>query len=146
MGVRHHPLPGPPPERGRGHPSFLQAGDDATRLLDWLPPASLAEIDLLYPDPWPKPRHRKRRFVNPANLDRFARVLEPGGLFRFASDVETYVDWTLQACADHAAFAPAEAGGDRATPFPGWPGTRYEAKAIREGRRGAYLTFVRKAT
>src|SRR5262249_4475926 len=67
-------------------------GDDATRVLDWLPPASIAEIDLLYPDPWPKRRHWKRRFVSEVNLDRFARVLKPGGLFRFASDIDTYIN------------------------------------------------------
>jgi tRNA (guanine-N7-)-methyltransferase len=118
-------------------------GDDATRVLDWLPPASIAEIDLLYPDPWPKTRHWKRRFVSRANLDRFARVLGPGGLFRFASDIDNYTSWTLQACSTHEAFGPP-AVADRAAPFPGWPGTRYEAKAIREGRKPNYLTFVRK--
>jgi tRNA (guanine-N7-)-methyltransferase len=119
-------------------------GDDATRVLDWLPAASLAEIDLFYPDPWTKRRHWKRRFVSPVNLDRFARVLRPGGLFRFASDIDTYVDWTLRACAAHASFDLLDPGDDHATPYPGWPGTRYEAKAIREGRRPAYLTFLRK--
>ena len=64
--------------------------DDATRLLDWLPPASLDGIDLLYPDPWPKKKHWKRRFVSPANLDRFARVLKAGGKFCFASDIEGF--------------------------------------------------------
>jgi tRNA (guanine-N7-)-methyltransferase len=119
-------------------------GDDATRVLDWLPASALAEIDLFYPDPWTKRRHWKRRFVSPVNLDRFARVLKPGGLFRFASDIDTYLRWTLQACAEHAAFDLAGAHADHATPYPGWPGTRYEAKAIREGRKPAYLTFVRK--
>ena len=66
-------------------------------MLDWLPAASLAGIDLLYPDPWPKKRHWKRRFVSRANLDRFARVLRPGGRFRFASDIDSYVNWTLLA-------------------------------------------------
>ncbi|MBN9074470.1 MAG: tRNA (guanosine(46)-N7)-methyltransferase TrmB [Rhizobiales bacterium] len=118
--------------------------DDATRLLDWLPAASLAGIDLLYPDPWPKKRHWKRRFVGPANLDRFARVLRPGGLFSFASDIETYVNWTLLHFRAHAAFEwPARSSGDWDDPYPGWPGTRYEAKALREGRRPAYLTFLR---
>jgi tRNA (guanine-N7-)-methyltransferase len=119
-------------------------GDDATRVLDWLPPASIAEIDLLYPDPWPKRRHWKRRFVSQANLDRFARVLKPGGLFRFASDIDTYVDWTLLNCRRHGAFEwLANCADDWRKPYPGWPGTRYEAKAAREGRRPAYLTFVR---
>lgn len=119
-------------------------GDDATRLLDWLPDASLAGIDLLYPDPWPKKRHWKRRFVGRANLDRFARVLQPGGEFRFASDIDSYVNWTLLACRAHPAFAwKAASAQDWRDPYPGWPGTRYEAKALREGRTPAYLTFLR---
>lgn len=118
--------------------------DDATQLLDWLPQASVELIELLYPDPWPKKRHWKRRFVNAANLDRFARVLKPGGLFRFASDIDTYVDWTLLACRDHPAFDwRARSAADWNEPFEGWPGTRYEQKAVREGRRPAYLSFTR---
>ncbi|MBN9241301.1 MAG: tRNA (guanosine(46)-N7)-methyltransferase TrmB [Mesorhizobium sp.] len=118
--------------------------DDATRLLDWLPPASLDGIDLFYPDPWPKKRHWKRRFVNAANLDRFARALKPGGRFRFASDIDSYVNWTLLACRAHGAFTwQAASSRDWHDAYPGWPGTRYEAKAIREGRRPAYLTFLR---
>lgn len=119
--------------------------DDATRLLDWLPPASLDGIDLLYPDPWPKKRHWKRRFVGKANLDRFARVLKPGGRFCFASDIDSYVNWTLLACRAHGAFDwQAASSRDWHGPYPGWPGTRYEAKAAREGRRPAYLTFLRR--
>ena len=118
--------------------------DDATRLLDWLPPASLAGIDLLYPDPWPKKRHWKRRFVNTANLDRFAHVLKPGGEFRFASDIDSYVNWTLLHCGAHPAFEwQARTAADWRTPYEGWPGTRYEAKAMREGRKPAYLRFLR---
>jgi tRNA (guanine-N7-)-methyltransferase len=119
--------------------------DDATRVLDWLPDASLDGIDLFYPDPWPKKRHWKRRFVNPANLDRFARVLKKGGVFRFASDIDTYVDWTLLACRAHEVFEwRAASAEDWRTPYEGWPGTRYEAKAIREGRTPAYLAFLRR--
>lgn len=118
--------------------------DDAALLLDWLPEASLDWIDLLYPDPWPKKRHWKRRFVSPVNLDRFARVLKPGGRFCFASDIDTYVNWTLQHCRAHPAFDwQAREAADWHTPYPGWESTRYEAKAIREGRRTAYLTFIR---
>ena len=76
-------------------PNIRLYDDDATELLDWLPDGSLSGIDLFYPDPWPKKRHWKRRFVSSANLDRFARVLRPGGLFRFASDIDHYVNWTL---------------------------------------------------
>ncbi|ESY51981.1 MULTISPECIES: tRNA (guanosine(46)-N(7))-methyltransferase TrmB [unclassified Mesorhizobium] len=119
--------------------------DDATRLLDWLPQASLDGIDLLYPDPWPKKKHWKRRFVSPLNLDRFARVLKPGGSFRFASDIDTYVNWTLLHCRAHGGLLwQVQDGADWHRPYEGWPGTRYEAKAIREGRRPAYLTFIRK--
>ncbi|MGX7876613.1 tRNA (guanine(46)-N(7))-methyltransferase TrmB [Mesorhizobium sp. ORM6] len=133
MAVRQRPLP-----------NLRVHDDDATRLLDWLPPASLDGLDLLYPDPWPKKKHWKRRFVSPVNLDRFARVLKPGSKFRFASDIDTYVNWTLLHCRAHGAFAwQAADAADWHRPYDGWPGTRYEAKAIREGRRPAYLTFVR---
>lgn len=117
--------------------------EDATLLLDWLPAASLDGIDLFYPDPWPKKRHWKRRFVNAANLDRFARVLKPGGRFRFASDIDTYVNWTLLHCRAHSAFEWQAGEADWHAPYEGWPGTRYEAKALREGRPPAYLTFIR---
>ena len=118
--------------------------DNAIRLLDWLPLASVDQVDLFYPDPWPKKKHWKRRFVSKANLDRIARVLKQGGSFRFASDVDTYVNWTLLACRDHPAFDWLAADArDWHDAYPNWPGTRYEAKAIREGRRPAYLRFVR---
>lgn len=121
--------------------------DDATQLLDWLPEGSIDRIDLLYPDPWPKKKHWKRRFVSEVNLTRFHRVLKPGGLFCFASDIDTYVNWTLQHCRDHQGFAwTAEEPSDWLTPFPTWPGTRYEAKARREGRSSAYLTFAKIET
>lgn len=116
--------------------------DDATEVLDWLPEASIDQIDLLYPDPWPKKRHWKRRFVSDVNLTRFHRVLKPGGLFCFASDIDTYVNWTLQHVARNPGFEwTARNASDWLTPFAGWPGTRYEAKAKREGRSSAYLTF-----
>lgn len=118
--------------------------NDATQLLDWLPDASLSGIDLLYPDPWPKKKHWKRRFVSRVNLDRFARVLKAGGTFRFASDIDSYVNWTLLHCAAHGGFAwEAQQADDWRNAYPEWPGTRYEAKALREGRSPAYLTFRR---
>jgi tRNA (guanine-N7-)-methyltransferase len=129
---------------GQRHSNLRLFSDEAEFLLDWLPARSLDRIDLLYPDPWPKKRHHKRRFVGPANLDRMARALKPGGLFCFASDIADYVNWTLIACRDHPGFAwRADAADDWRLPFAGWPGTRYEAKAKREGRVPAYLTFVR---
>jgi tRNA (guanine-N7-)-methyltransferase len=130
-----------------GHPrgNVRVFDDDATRLLDWLPDASLDGLALLYPDPWPKKKHWKRRFVSSTNLDRFARVLKPGGVFRFASDIDTYVNWTLLHCRSHPAFEwQAVEANNWHQPYAGWPGTRYEAKALREGRTPAYLTFVRR--
>jgi tRNA (guanine-N7-)-methyltransferase len=117
---------------------------EASAVLDWLPPASLEQIDLLYPDPWPKQRHWKRRFVSDENLARLARVLQPAGSFRFASDIPSYVEWTLR----HVAHCPdfhweADGADDWRRPWPGWPSTRYEAKALREGRTPTYLTFSR---
>jgi tRNA (guanine-N7-)-methyltransferase len=117
---------------------------DAVPLLDWLPAASLVKVSLLYPDPWPKVRHWKRRFVDPGNLDRIARVLRPGSEFRFASDWPPYVDWTLARVLDHQAFRwLAKASPDWLSPWEGWPGTRYEAKALTAGRRPAYLRMLR---
>jgi len=116
--------------------------DDATQLLDWMPAECIDQIDLLYPDPWPKKKHWKRRFVSQVNLQRFHKVLKPGGTFCFASDIDTYVNWTLQHCKAHGGFAwTARNATDWLTPYDGWPGTRYEAKARREGRSSAYLTF-----
>ena len=120
--------------------------EDATALLDWLPEACLDRVDLLYPDPWPKKRHWKRRFVSQRNLDRIVRVLKPGGLFHFASDIETYVNWTLEHCERHAGFEwLATCCKDWEEPFPGWTRTRYEAKALREGRTPCYLRFRKSA-
>lgn len=117
---------------------------DAALLLAALPDACLEEVALLYPDPWPKRRQRKRRFVSDERLAEIARLLRPGGLMRFATDIDDYAGWTLA----HALRSPtlawtAERAGDWRAPWPGWPGTRYEAKALREGRTPSYLSFAR---
>jgi tRNA (guanine-N7-)-methyltransferase len=117
---------------------------DARDLLEVLPPASVARVFLLYPDPWPKPRHHRRRFVSPENLAALARVMAPGSELRIASDIPDYVAHALAALAEARAFEPLVAGPpDWLAPWPGWPGTRYEAKALREGRVPHYLTFRR---
>ena len=121
----------------------LSAGD-ATHLLAWLPAGSISRVDLLYPDPWPKRRHWKRRFVQDESLARLARLLKPGGEFRFASDISGYVSWVLaRAMRSGQLEWTAVQADDWRKPWPGFAGTRYEAKAKREGRAPAYLTFRR---
>ena len=118
---------------------------DATDMLAWLPAASLARFDLLYPDPWPKRRHWKRRFVQDNSVAAIARIVRPGGEFRFASDIPDYVAWTLMRLMRSPDFAwTAERADDWRQPWPGFSGTRYEAKAKREGRVPCYLIFRRK--
>ena len=117
---------------------------DARDVMDVLPDGSIARAFLLYPDPWPKSRHHKRRFVNPAQLDMLARVMAPGAHLRVATDIEDYVRHTLLAMGRDARFAWTAKGPDNwRTAWADWPGTRYEAKALREGRRPHYLTFCR---
>jgi len=117
---------------------------DALELIKKLPDASFNRVYLLYPDPWPKRRQNKRRFVSEETLALIARILKPGGEFRFASDIDHYVGWTLE----RARRAPqlrwtAERPDDWRLPWEGWQSTRYELKAQREGRKSAYLTFER---
>ncbi|WP_455474268.1 tRNA (guanine(46)-N(7))-methyltransferase TrmB [Bartonella sp. B30(2025)] len=133
-------------EQHEQHQNHLRLyDDDATRLLDWLPNESLDGIDLFYPDPWPKRKHWKRRFINIKNLNRFARVLKTGKKLRFASDIDSYVNWTLYHFIHHQSFEwEAENSKDWKAPYPLWSSTRYEAKALREGRTPAYLTFIKK--
>jgi tRNA (guanine-N7-)-methyltransferase len=116
--------------------------EDATHIIDWLPAASLSRIDLLYPDPWPKRRHWKRRFVQDETLARLARLLKRGGEFRFATDIGGYAAWTLARVLRSGDFEwTAERADDWCTPWPGFVRTRYETKAVREGRTPAYFIF-----
>jgi len=121
----------------------LFAGD-ASELLAWMPACSLKRIDLIHPDPWPKRRHWKRRFVQDASVAAIARIVRPGGEFRFASDIPDYVAWTLMRLTRSPDFTwTAEQADDWRRPWPGFGGTRYEAKAKREGRVPCYLIFKR---
>jgi tRNA (guanine-N7-)-methyltransferase len=119
---------------------------DAGEVLDRLPPACLDGVDVFYPDPWPKRRQRKRRLLSEGTLDRLARVLRGGARFRFATDIDDYSGWVLARILRSPHFTwDARAARDWCRPWDGWPSTRYEAKALREGRRPVYLTFVRSA-
>ena len=118
---------------------------DATDMLAWLPAASLLRFDLLYPDPWPKRRLWKRRFVQDRTVAVIARIVRPGGEFRFASDIADYVAWTLMRLMCSPDFNwTAEQASDWRLAWPGFSGTRYEAKAKREGRVPCYLIFRRR--
>jgi tRNA (guanine-N7-)-methyltransferase len=122
----------------------LHAGD-ARDLLDVLPPASLARVFLLYPDPWPKTRHHKRRFVTPGCLGPLARAMAPGAELRIATDVGDYVRQTLAEVPRAGFDWTAEGPEDWRRPWDDWLPTRYELKALRAGRRPCYLTFRRTA-
>jgi tRNA (guanine-N7-)-methyltransferase len=118
--------------------------EDVTDLLPGLPDACLDRVYILYPDPWPKRRQRRRRLVSDAMLAALARVMRPGAELRFASDIDDYIGWVLARALRSPDFRwTAERADDWRKPYEGWPGTRYEAKAIREGRVPSYLTFVR---
>ena len=112
---------------------------DVRDLLDVLPEASLSCVFLNYPDPWPKARHHRRRFVTPGYLSALSRVTAPGAAFRVATDIPDYVRQTLQEV-PKAGFTLLDQGG---TPWDDWPSTRYEQKALREGRVPHYLTVRR---
>ena len=117
---------------------------DATEVMAWLPSASISRFDLIYPDPWPKRRHWKRRFVQDKSVEDIGRILRPGGEFRFASDIPDYVAWTLVRLLRSPDFTwIAEQADDWRKPWPGFTSTRYEAKAMREGRVPCYLIFRR---
>lgn len=113
--------------------------DDVRELFDVLPDACIAKAFLNYPDPWPKARHHRRRFVTPGHLLPLARVMMPGAEFRVATDIDDYVRQTLEEVPP-AGFTLVT---QSAIPWDDWLSTRYEQKAIREGRPQHYLTFRR---
>ena len=114
---------------------------DARDLLEALPDASFERVYLLYPDPWPKERQKKRRFVSNKNLVQIHRVLKPGGQFLFASDIPDYCEWTRHEVAEFQHFAMLS---DSSAPFENWISTRYESKALREGRTPRYISFEKR--
>lgn len=119
--------------------------DDARALIDALPDASVNRVFLLFPDPWPKTRHHKRRFIQPGNLDALARVLADSGEFRFATDHMGYARWALAHVTAHPDFTwTARRPADWREPPADWQPTRYEAKSAARGLSRAYLCFHRK--
>ncbi|WP_083545449.1 tRNA (guanine(46)-N(7))-methyltransferase TrmB [Sulfitobacter alexandrii] len=116
---------------------------DARDLFDVLPEATVQRAFLLYPDPWPKARHHRRRFVTPEHLEPLSRVMATGAILRIATDIEDYVRQTLEEVPRHGFEWLAEGPRDWRTPWDDWLSTRYEQKALREGRRPHYLTFRR---
>lgn len=124
----------------------VHAGD-ASEVMAALPSDSLDTVYVLYPDPWPKRRQRKRRIISEENLIALARIIRPGGELLFVSDINDYCAWTLARIkeSDHFDWSPSVAQ-DWTQPWPNWISTRYEIKARREGRASAYLRFIRNRT
>ncbi len=117
---------------------------DARPLMEALPDASLGRLFVLHPDPWPKRRHFKRRMISPWFFTEAARLLRPGSQLRIASDIPDYIRWTFMHARNAPAFEwTARRRADWEVRPDDWPQTRYEAKALREGRVPAYLTFRR---
>ncbi|MBI6628867.1 tRNA (guanine(46)-N(7))-methyltransferase TrmB [Pontibaca salina] len=117
---------------------------DARDLMDVLPPRSVARAFLLYPDPWPKKRHHRRRFVTQEHLEPLARAMAPGAILRLATDIPDYVRQALEEVPRAGFDWLAERPADWREPWDDWISTRYEQKALREGRSPHYLTFRRK--
>ena len=120
--------------------------DDARPLLAALPPRSIGRVFILFPDPWPKARHHKRRLVAPATLDRLAEIMTDGAELRLATDDPSYLAWMLEHVTAHPAFAwTARRPADWRERPADWPATRYEAKARKAGRASAFLRFERRS-
>ena len=119
--------------------------DDGRDLIDALPPESLGRVFVLFPDPWRKARHHKRRFIQRATLDRLAEIMKDGAELRFATDHAGYLLWSLERLSAHPDFLwLARASRDWRERPDDWPPTRYERKAVDQGRRPTYLRFVRR--
>jgi tRNA (guanine-N7-)-methyltransferase len=122
---------------------LLRRGD-AQAVIKAVPNAFFSRVFMLYPDPWPKRRHHKRRVVSVGFIAALARVMRSGAELRFATDIDDYAGWTLSRFLASPHFRWTAAGADDwRRPWPGWRPTRYEVKARFGGRRSVYLTFVR---
>lgn len=126
-------------------PNLRVHAGDARDLFDVLPAGSVSKVFLNYPDPWPKKRHHRRRFVTPEHLEALAEVMHTGAELRVATDIEDYVRQTLEEVPRAGFEWTAERSVDWKTPWSDWISTRYEQKALREGRVPHYLTFIRNS-
>lgn len=118
--------------------------EDARDVIAALPDESLSRVFILFPDPWPKTRHHKRRFIQMEMLDELARVMKVGAELRFATDDRSYLVWALERLMAHLKFIwLANAPSDWRIRPPDWPETRYEAKAVKAGKPCNYLAFRR---
>ena len=124
--------------------NILIYDDDVRQLMPVMPTACLGCLYVLFSDPWPKARHHRRRFVTPEHLEPLAHVLAPGAEFRVATDIPDYVRQTLEEVPRHGFEWCAEGPEDWRTPWDDWISTRYEQKALREGRVPHYLTFRKR--
>ena len=131
--------------RDLGLRNILLFRDDAQLLIGSLPDASVGRVFILFPDPWPKTRHHKRRIVSSATLDQLARAMKSGAELRIATDDSSYLAWILQYVLRHGGFEwTARRPTDWRERPPDWPATRYEHKAVEAGRRCAFLRFARR--
>ncbi len=119
--------------------------EDAISLLNWLPEASLSRAFVLFPDPWPKKRHRERRIFSPTLLDKLSRLLRSGAELRFASDIADYAESAIEHASAHPDFEVVRivTSVDREA-LPDWPMTRYEEKASKEGRSSTFISMRRR--
>lgn len=118
--------------------------DDMRILFSRIPDAFLDKVFVLFPDPWPKKRHAFRRFINPDNLKEIARILKKGGILRVATDHKVYKGWTLRQLHNHPDFRwTATCGNDWKHEPQDWVETKYQRKAIREGRKPVFLDYER---
>jgi tRNA (guanine-N7-)-methyltransferase len=124
----------------RGIEAIRVHDGDAREVLAWLPDGAVSRLFILFPDPWPKKRHLKRRLISSESIEQFARVLAPGAKLRFASDSGDYVANVRSLLRGSGAFVLAEEAETRPI---GWPETRYERKTLSEGRKPVYLRFRR---
>ena len=118
--------------------------DDVRLLFNQIPDAFFDKVFLLFPDPWPKKKHEGRRFVNPNNLRELARLLKKNGILQIATDHAVYKGWVLHTMAKDKNFVwTAKSSDDWRLPPADWFETKYQRKAVREGRKPVFFEYQR---